>query len=171
MTDEQTSNDVELVTLDSQPILFVRETVPVSKLGEAQGEMLGALRNYLRQQGVRPAGPTFVRYHSFGASESDLELGVPVAEPLAGEGRVVGGTLPGGPALTLWHLGPHDDRLGEAYRRLHAWPGEHGRTIAAPGWEVHCWIDAGKESGPEAWPAPADWRTLLVQPLADDERW
>jgi hypothetical protein len=133
MTDEQTRNTVELVMLDSQPILSVRETVQVAKLGEAQGEMLGVLTRYLRQQGVLPAGPPFVRYHSFGASESNLELGVPVAEPLAGEGRVVSGTLPGGPAITLWHLGPHDDQLGEAYRRLHAWPSEHGRVPAAPG--------------------------------------
>jgi hypothetical protein len=34
-----------------------------------------------------------------------------------------------------------------------------------PAWEVYEWIDLTREPDPQSWPAPADWRTLLVQPI------
>jgi effector-binding domain-containing protein len=169
MTDEQTGNDVELGQLVSQTIVSIRQTVPVAALGEAQGAMLSELSRYLRQRDAHPAGPPFVRYHSFGATETDLELGIPVADPMAGEGRVVSGVLPGGPAITLWHLGPHDDRLRDAYTRMQAWPNEHGRSPDGAPWEIYFWIDPRDDRGPDSWPAPSDWRTQLIQPVKEME--
>jgi effector-binding domain-containing protein len=108
-----------------QPVLSVRATVPVAELPAAQGEALGALWDHLQRHGGRPGGPPFVRYHSFGDVETDVEVGVPVADGATGEGRVVAGELPGGTMASTWHLGSHD-RLAEAYARLQAWLQEHG---------------------------------------------
>ncbi len=83
-------------------------------MGEAMDDRLRALSAYLQQRGVQPAGAPFVRYHTFGETETDLETGIPVAEPVAGEGRIVSGVLPGGPAISTQHIGLHD-RLGDAY--------------------------------------------------------
>lgn len=47
---------------------------------------------------IRQTIPT-VRYHSFGEVDTDLEIGVPVAADVAGEGRIVRGELPAGPAF------------------------------------------------------------------------
>jgi effector-binding domain-containing protein len=81
----------------------------------------------------------------------------------AGDGQVSGGELPGGPAVTTWHFGPHD-RLGEAYGRIERWRTEHSREPAGPGWEVYHWIDLA--SGEDASPAdPSTWRVRLVQPI------
>jgi len=112
---------------------------------------------------VTPAGPPFVRYHTFGETETDLETGVPVFEAAAGEGRIVPGELPGGAAISAWHLGSHD-RLGEAYGRLDTRLKEHGREADGAAWEVYWWIDPGLELDPASWPAPSKWRTQLVQP-------
>ena len=125
-----------------------------------------ALSTYLRQRGAQPSGPPFVRYHTFGETETDVELGIPVAEPMPGERRIAAGELPGGPAVTTWHIGPHDT-LGGAYARINAWLKEHGREPAGASWEVYCWIDPGDERGPAAWPEPSNWRTRLVQPITE----
>jgi effector-binding domain-containing protein len=158
------SEDVAVEQLEAQPVLSIRATVQVARLAEVQGEHLREVWTSMQQQDVTPAGPPFVRYHSFDETETDVEIGVPVREAASGEGRITAGELPGGAAITTWHLGSHDN-LGEAYSRLGAWLQEHGREAAGAAWEVYWWIDANQELDPSTWPAPTEWRTELVQPI------
>jgi len=155
---------VEVQQRDAQPVLSIRGAIPVSQLGETMGERIPALLGYLQQSGARAAGPVFVRYHTFGAEETDMEIGVPVAEAVAGEGRIAAGELPGGPTIATWHIGAHN-RLGEAYGRLAAWRDEQGREAAGPGWEVYYWLDPSREGGTADASDPSSWRTQLVQPI------
>lgn len=161
MTEEQ---HVELEELPPQPVLSIRATIPVARLGDTMGERIRVLSQFLRERGAQPAGPPFVRYHTFGETDTDMEFGVPVTEPTAGDGEVGGGELPGGSAATTWHLGAHD-RLGEAYGRIERWRREHGREPAGPGWEVYQWIDLGASGESTSQPDPSTWRVQLVQPI------
>jgi effector-binding domain-containing protein len=155
---------VEVEERPPQPVLSIRTTVPVAELAGAQGERLRALWSFMDRRGVTPAGPPFVRYHTFGETETDLEVGIPVAQAVAGEGRVAAGELPGGPAATTWHLGSHDGLAG-AYARLGSWLEANRRQADGAAWEVYWWIDPSVEPDPAAWPAPTGWRTQLVQPV------
>ncbi|MFC0506625.1 GyrI-like domain-containing protein [Micromonospora costi] len=148
---------------EPQSVLSTRQTVPIADLTRAQGASLHELWRFLRERGLSPSGPPFVRYHTFGDVETDVEVGVPVGDAVTGAGRISSGELPGGRAITTVHLGAHD-RLGDAYDRLQARLAMHGRA-AGPGWEVYEWIDLTREPDPSSWPAPADWRTQLVQPI------
>jgi hypothetical protein len=123
---------VESQSRAAQPVVSIRAVIPIDRLGAVTGTATGALSDYLRQTGAQPAGPFFVRYHTFGPTDTDMETGVPVAAPVAGAGRICGGVLPGGPAFSTWRLGPHQ-RLGEAYARLDAWLQTPGRGRAALG--------------------------------------
>ena len=149
MAEEQYSDEVEIRQLEPQPTVSIRATVPIVDLAAHHGDRLEALSTFLRQRGAQPSGPPFVRYHTFGGTETDVELGIPVAEPITGEGRIAAGELPGGSAVTTWHIGPHDT-LGGAYGRVNAWLKEHGREPAGASWEVYHWIDPGDERGPAA---------------------
>jgi effector-binding domain-containing protein len=159
------ANDTQIQHRDPQPVLSVRTTVPVAELAAAQGEALGALWSHLQHHGVRPTGPPYVRYHSFGEADTDMEVGIPVAAGAVGQGRVAAGELPGGTVVSAWHLGAHD-RLGDAYAGLQAWLTEHGHQPAGPGWEVYHWIDLDQEPDPARWPDPSNWRTQLIQPIS-----
>ena len=160
----KTPETVVVEEREPQPVSSIRRTVELAHLSEAQGESLRELWGSIQRRGVEPAGPPFVRYHTFGETETDLEVGVPMVEASSGEGQVAAGELPGGAALTTWHLGSHDG-LGDAYARLDAWLKEHGREADGAAWEVYTWIDPGLEPDPSAWPAPSEWRTQLVQPI------
>jgi effector-binding domain-containing protein len=148
---------------EAQPVLSVRRSVAVAQLAQAQGESLGELWRWLQARGLAPVGPPFVRYHNFDEKETDVEVGVPVSHEATGGDGI--GLLPGGAAIATLHLGPHDS-LGDAYGRLDAWREEHRREAAGPAWEVYWWIDASREPDPYSWPAPTEWRTELVQPIA-----
>ena len=152
----------------AQPALSVRATIPTSRLSEAQGEGLADVIVSMRRRGIVPAGPVFVRYHSFDDGEADLETGIPVRDPEAGDGVVVPSELPGGTVISVWHVGSHD-RLGEAYARIDAWLGQHGRGRTGPSWEIYTWIDPTVDPDPAIWPEPSAWRTELVQPVSSPD--
>jgi effector-binding domain-containing protein len=164
MAAEQLGNDVEMEQLEPQPVLSIRATVQIVDLAQAQDDCLLALSSYLQQCGAQLAGPPFVRYHTFTQTETDLELGIPVVAPIAGEGRIAAGELSGGPAISTWHIGPHDT-LAEAYARMQAWLKEHGREPAGAPWEVYYWIDPTQYRGAATWPDSSSWRTQLIQPI------
>ncbi len=164
MATEQHGTDVEMRQLEPQPVVSIRASVPITQLGEVMDDRLRALSRYLQQRGVQPAGPPFVRYHTFGETETDLETGIPVMEPVVGEGRIMSGVLPGGPAIATWHLGAHDT-LGDAYARLGAGVKASGREPRGAAWEVYYWIDPAQYNGAANWPEPSAWRTQLVQPI------
>jgi effector-binding domain-containing protein len=154
---------IEVEQREPQPVLSIRQTVPIAELTQAQGASLYELWRLLSDRSVEPAGPPFVRYHTFGDVETDVETGVPVAGAVDGAGRISRSELPGGRAVTTVHLGGHD-RLGDAYNRIQEWLATHGQPAGAA-WEVYEWIDLSREPDPSAWPTPADWRTQLIQPV------
>jgi len=117
MAAQQHGNDVEMKQLEPQPVLSIRATVQIVDLAQAQDDRIRALSSYLQQSGAQLAGPPFVRYHTFTETETDLELGIPMVAPIAGEGRIAASSLAGGPAIITWHIGPHDT-LAEAYARM-----------------------------------------------------
>jgi effector-binding domain-containing protein len=163
MDTEQNGSDTRLEQLEPQSILSIRGTIRVEQLGETVGDRLQALGSYLQQTGAQAAGPPFVRYFTFEEVETDFEMGVPVVKPVAGEGRIASGELPGGPAITTWHMGPHN-KLGEAYARIEEWRQEHGREPAGPAREVYHWIDLSQPQDPSTLD-PSTRGTQLIQPV------
>jgi effector-binding domain-containing protein len=166
MSEQQAPEAVTYVEdREPQPVLSIRRNLAVAELAQAQAESLRALWRVLNGRGLVPVGPPFVRYHTFGETETDMEVGVPTAEGATGDVPVEAGMLPGGAAITTWHLGSHES-LGDAYGRLTAWLNEHRREAGGAAWEVYWWIDASREPDPASWPPPSEWRTELVQPVA-----
>jgi effector-binding domain-containing protein len=165
---EQNSEAVTLsADRDPQPVLSIRRLIRINEIAERHGESLRELWTVMQARRLTAVGPPYVRYHTFGESETDVEVGMPVAHPETGEGRIAARELPGGAAISTWHIGAHD-RLGEAYARLESWLKEDGRQPAGAAWEVYWWIDPGADPDPATWPPPAEWRCELVQPLVAD---
>ena len=90
------------------------------------------LFGWLRQHGVEPVGPPFIRFRELDPAGEPLELevGVAVEGTPEGDGRVRPAALPAGRYLTLVHVGPYRSEtlpdLAAARARLIAWAAEHG---------------------------------------------
>jgi effector-binding domain-containing protein len=152
-------------TLEPQPLLSVRNNIAVTELQETQLASLTLLWQFLETHQLEPSGAPVVRYHSFDAEHTDVEVGIPISAAVPVSSSVLASSLPGGPAAVVEHRGSHTD-LGDTYGRLHAWIHDNGRTGAGVGWEVYEWIDPSQRPDPTSWPRPTEWRTQLVQPLA-----
>jgi effector-binding domain-containing protein len=150
--------EVSVRDVVSQPIVSIRTHTSLARMAEFMGSAYGELFQLMGQQGVRPAGPPFAVYHDpeFKEDDIDVEAGVPVAEPVASMGRVVGGEMPAGPIAVTLHLGPYEE-IGGAYRALTAWVQEHGREVAGSPREVYV-VGVGQAE-------PSGYRTEVQLPI------
>lgn len=147
----------EVVEQTSRPTLIVRTRTPMERLPEVLGPAWGQIMTYAGKVGAAPSGPPFVAYHNTDMQDLDLEIGLPFAQALGGEGDVQPGALPAGTAVETVHVGPYD-RIGDAYEALEAWLKEHGRAPAGPPYEHYL-------NDPEEVP-PGELRTQIVWPVA-----
>lgn len=151
------SYKIEEKEVESQTVVSIRTHCHAAEIGGELAEILPEVWRYLRKKGLLPSGPPFTRYHGYSESRVDLEGGMPIAEAIEGEGRIVCGELPGGTVVTTIHMGPYE-KLPEAHDALHVWMRENSKEAAGPQWEYY-WTDPGKE------PDPQKWKTELVWPV------
>lgn len=149
--------EIEVRELQPQAVLAVRVSVPMEAIPTVMGEVFGELYAHVARAGLTPAGMPYARYHSFGAEEMDMEVGAPIAGAAEGEGRIVLGELPGGPAAVTWHIGPYD-AIAAAYDAITAWMQQQGREPAGAPWEAY-------HTDPGETPDPADYRTEVFWPI------
>lgn len=148
---------VEVKELRPQAVATIRATTTQAEIGATLEQLLPEVWGYLERAGVQPGGPPFTRYHDYNPDRLEVEAGLPVPAPVAGEGRITAGELPGGRAAAVWHVGPYD-RLSEAYEAVEAWTKDRGEEVAGPPWEVY-WTDPGEV------PNQADWKTEVLWPI------
>lgn len=86
-----------------QPYVGIRTQVKPSQFKKIIPQFLDEIFALLAQQGVQPTGAPFMRYHVINmGGEMDVEIGVPLATPLAeGTDRIQPQTLPAGRYASL----------------------------------------------------------------------
>jgi effector-binding domain-containing protein len=99
---------------------------------------LGSMFERVGQQcGEHICGPSFiVTHYGTGVKDGiDVDVCFPVSQPVE-TGDVRSWVLEGGEALSLLHGGPYES-LGESYRKLYGYLGEHGLISQLVGREVY----------------------------------
>jgi effector-binding domain-containing protein len=139
----------------ARPTAVVRGKVPLTEVGGFVAHAFGSVAAYLERLDVAMAGMPYGRFRHLGDGEFEVEAGFPVATPIEPEGEVEPSSLPGGPAVSTWHLGPYD-RVGPAYEAVLGWIERHGYEPEGPAWEVYY-------TDPHLQPDPREWRTEVVQ--------
>ena len=149
---------IERQEIAAQPVLFVRARSARHELATAIGAGIGQSYQHAHKAGGAMSGPPFTRYAELGAGLLTIESGVPLATPLAGEGAVEAGTLPGGPAVVAMHAGPYE-QLSETYAAIERWMEANGARPGGAPWESYV-------TDPADHPNQADWRTAVYWPIA-----
>lgn len=156
-----------ITELEARPTLAVRLSIPFSDLdmGAVFARELPRLAGHLLSTGGAFGGAPFARYHAWGDTV-DVEIGIPVADPLDGQpalsdvpsGEIGASELPGGPAAVAIHRGPYDS-LAATHDQLRDWIAAQRRVPAGGPWESY--ID-----DPAEVTDPTQLRTEVVFPLA-----
>jgi AraC family transcriptional regulator len=159
--DHPMSYQVSKRHLDPQPVLAIRKRVKRSELASALGAQLGRIVHHAQRSGAVIAGQPFTRYFDWGPGVVTVEIGIPVIGPVAGNGDIIAGELPGGPVATTTHMGAYD-QLGAAHAALQVWIEDNQVSAGGAPWELYV-------TDPVGHPDPKDWKTELFWPLANGQ--
>lgn len=151
------TNKPEFTHRPAQPYAAIRLAVTRDEIGRKAPPLIGEILGWIGQHGTQ-AGDAFFNYTMMDGERMDVEVGAPTETLLAGDGRVVTGTLPAGRYAELTHTGPYDG-LRAAHEALHEWlvaqnvpPDGDGQSTLL---EIYV-------TDPEEVPNPADWITRIA---------
>jgi len=103
----------EIESRAGQPYVAIRTQVAQPRLGTVVPPLNQEVFAWLGERGGVPSGPPFWKYNVIDMPRNiEVEAGVTVAQPLAGNGRVIAGVLPAGRYATLSHVGAPDTLAG-----------------------------------------------------------
>lgn len=151
------SSACKLETIEPQAYVAVRATVSPNEMSKVLATILPEVGKHVGKVRAPVAGPPFTRYYKVTEKELEIEAGMPLRTPIAGEGKFVASELPGGKTAVTWHLGGYHE-LQKSHKRLEEWIKAQGLETRAAPWEIY-WTDPGLE------PDPAKWRTQILWPV------
>ncbi len=117
----------------SRTTAVVRTRAGRHELAQVVPQGCGEVWTFIRSSQMPHPGRNLALYLD---CEINLEVGVEVTQPFAGNGRVVCSSTPAGTVATAAHFGPYD-RLGGAHAAILGWCAEKGHVLAGPSWEVY----------------------------------
>ncbi len=118
---------IELTDEAEQPVLSVRTRTTAAGLQQEMGKAFGAVMGYLAEIMEQAAGVPFAVYYNLEMEDLDVEMGFPVAKPLAGKGNVKPSSIPAGKRASCVFKGPYT-QMAPAYESLTKWVAENGHT-------------------------------------------
>ena len=153
-----------------QHYMGIRTKATMQNLGTVIPQLYGEVFAWLAGHGIEPAGAPLTRYHVIDMeSELDIELGVPVATPVPGDGRVQLGVLPAGRYAALVYTGVENGVAANG--ALLEWGAQQGLvwdTYEAEGSDGFGARYESEITDPTEEPDMAKWETEVAIRLADD---
>jgi len=153
----------QIVETEERIAAVIRLTVPRPELPKVVPAAIGELNRAIAAQGQSPQGPLFMHHVTMSPDVFDVELGFPVARPIAPAGRVRPSKLPAVKVARTIYQGPYEGLYGawDAFgQRLRSdgLLGGAGLRRAETLWESYL-------VGPETTSDAKEWRTELNLPL------
>jgi AraC family transcriptional regulator len=117
--------------ISSQPVVGIREFTRMAEIGDKMSALMPELVAFV---GDRMAGPPLARWHTWEDNAGEMEVAIPVREPMAGTDRIQASELPAGRAAVAMHIGPYDG-LKHTWNKFGAWMKEQNLEAAGAPWE------------------------------------
>jgi effector-binding domain-containing protein len=149
-----------LETRPAHPYVAIPARAAMAQLPQVIPQLFGEIFAWVGQRQPPQDGPPFVRYLVTDMErELEIEVGIPVATSVQGDGRVAAGELPAGQYLTAVHTGPYD-RLTEATGSFLDWAKQHGIV-----WQT------SRRGTDEVWAARLEYYPTDPQKEPDANKW
>jgi len=124
---------VQVRHVPSQLTAVVRFRARPDELSRKVPQACGEVWEFARAAGLPRPGRHLALYLD---GEINVEVGAEMAQPFAGDGRVVCSSTPAGLVATTVHWGPYN-RLGDAHKAVVQWCAANGHTPTGVNWEIY----------------------------------
>jgi len=141
---------IKVVEVTSTPAISVKDSVTVNEIGPFMELYMPQLYMYaMRKEGKMTGHPYSMCYNWDPEGKILMEVGLPLTEPIEGEGVFIATNTPGGKAVKALHFGPYEE-VAPVYEALEQYIKVMKMEFAGPPWEVYI-TDPNEEPNPEKW--------------------
>ena len=153
-----------------QPYVAIKANVTMQTIGATLASLHPEVFAWLEARGEQPVGAPFLKYNVIDMMRDlEVEVGVPVAEVVVGDQRVLSGVLPAGRYAATTYIGHPDGGVG-ATGALLEWAAKQGLA-----WDVSDTPQGQRwgsrlefyDTDPREEPDLNKWQTRIVFRLAD----
>ena len=153
------------------PYVGIRSQVTMAEMGPTLPPLWGEIFAWLGSKGINPAGAPFWRYRIVDMEKTlEIDVAIPLAEAISGEGRIIADTLPAGRYLTMIYTGPYEgDGLMHATDHFLKWADRNGivwdkwpEGETGEGWDArleHYWTDPTEQPDPNKYETELAFKT------------
>jgi effector-binding domain-containing protein len=146
---------VEIRDVPRTLFAVARATCSHADVGLALGEAMQRMLDPMRQLDLQPTGAPFCRCTDWRDRDCDIEIGVPVRQPVPKTVELSGIELGGVKAAYTRHVGPYEE-LAKAHAAIRSWIKENGKASAGSPWETYV-TDPREEDDPRRWVTDIYW--------------
>ena len=163
-------NEPKLEDRAAIPYVAIRSQVTMDEM-PGLPPLWNEVYGWLGSKGIQPAGAPFWRYRIVDMENKlEIDVGVPVASAVSGEGRIIADVIPAGHYVTMVYTGPFEgDGLMKATESLLNWADKNGITwdkwpagATGEGWSSRLenyWTDPAQESDPQKYETELTFKT------------
>lgn len=105
---------------EAQPTVSIRTRTALENLPQVLGKAYEDIMNYLSEIGVQPSGAPYVGYFNTDMQDLDIECGISVAQPVAGNNELKPSEIPAGRQVSCLYTGPYN-QIEPAYNAIMEW--------------------------------------------------
>jgi len=127
------NTSVRVEVLGSIPLLVTRRRALPSEFSRIVPEACGTVWKFVKTQEIQGAGRHVAIYLD---GHVNLEVGVEMAAPCAGQGEIVASKTPAGRVAAAVHFGPYA-HLGKTHAAIRDWCARRQHPLAGPNWEIY----------------------------------
>jgi effector-binding domain-containing protein len=143
-----------------QHYMAICSEVNMKNISTVLPPLIPQIRAWMDKNNIIPSGPPFFKYFSMDKNDHlQVDVGIPVASPMRGEGKIVPDTFPAGKYATIIYTGDYR-HLKDAHMKLEEWMTKKGLNDRLSGNEQKAvWrgrtefylVDESTEPDPEKW--------------------
>lgn len=100
-------SEITIEQRDAQPYVAIRTRVSMEDIPMKLPPLTDEVFAWMTSKGLATSGAPFFRYLGGNMSHLEVDVGVPVAAPVEGDGRVIADTLPAGRYAVVLHTGDY----------------------------------------------------------------
>ncbi len=120
---------IMIATRKPQPFAAIILTLRQPEISQKAPPLIGDVIAWVKAHGGETTGAPFFNYTDFNADGTmQMQVGMPTATVMAGDGQITTGTLPGGRYASLVHDGPYHE-LHQANMTLMQWAKDAGHKL------------------------------------------
>ncbi len=138
----------------------IRKKLKWEEIPEILPPLIPELFKWLERNRIKQVGAPFFNYLKMNSDNMEVEVGIPTASPVEGDGRINAGSFPAGKYAVASYTGPYD-KLFEVNTAIEKWKDENHLKFISPKAEFY-------PTDPAAEPNPDKWVTVIINRIDED---